>query len=194
MEELKLNKRINERCNEARKIRREGKVPGVIYGKKIGNLMFQVEKTALEKELAVSGDYGVLSFDLDGEKGTAVIKEVQKSPVSNKVIHLDLEAVDKNEKMETEVLINFIGKELLESKGEILQIQKDLVKVSCKPEDLPKSIDFDVTAGEVGKVYTFKDLKFSGEVTVVDELSTVIGSVIEKEGMIEDSDSDSSEE
>ena len=69
MNELNLNKRIKTTSHVARKERKEGKIPGVIYGKEIGNELFYVDAIALQKELSVSGEHGVLTFNLDGKKG-----------------------------------------------------------------------------------------------------------------------------
>ena len=178
MEELLLIKRVKKNGHDARAERRQGKIPGVIYGKEIGNELFDVDVTALQKELAVSGEHGVLKIDLDGQKGTAVIKELQKNNFGNKIIHLDLEEVSDKEKMTTEVDIKISGKGILESKGLILQVQKDLVKVTCTALDLPKEFDLDVSQGTAGTVYTLKDLAISNKVTVDDDLSSVIGSII----------------
>ena len=178
MEELWLSKRVKKNGHDARAERRQGKIPGVIYGKEIGNELFDVDVTALQKELAVSGEHGVLKFDLDRQTGTAVIKELQKNNFGNKIIHLDLEEVSDKEKMTTEVDIKISGKGILESKGLILQVQKDLVKVTCTALDLPKEFDLDVSQGTAGTVYTLKDLAISNKVTVDDDLSSVIGSII----------------
>ncbi|AWK51130.1 50S ribosomal protein L25 [Clostridium beijerinckii] len=180
MEELNLNKRINTIGHSARQERKQGKIPGVIYGKKIGNELFYVDSLALAKELSVSGEHGVLNFNLDGKKkGTAVIKEVQKNSLGNKVIHIDLEEIAANAKMHTEISIKIIGKGILESKGLLLQTQRDLVKVTCIAANLPKDVELDVSNATAGTVYTFNDLELGKDVSFVDDLSTVIGSISE---------------
>lgn len=180
MEELNLNKRINTVGHNAKQERRLGKIPGVIYGQEIGNELFYVDSLALSKELSVSGEHGVLTFNLDGKKkGTAVIKEVQKNSLGNKVIHIDLEEIAANAKMHTEISIKVIGKGVLEGKGLIFQTQRDLVKVICTAENLPKDVELDVSNGKAGKVYTFNDLSLGQEVSIMDDLSTVIGSISE---------------
>ena len=179
MEELDLNKRINTVGHNARQERRKGKIPGVIYGKEIGNELFYVDSLLLGKELSVSGEHGVLTFNLEGKKGTAVIKEVQKNSLGNKVTHIDLEEIAANAKMHTEISIKIIGKGILEGKGLMLQTQRDLVKVTCIAEDLPKDVELDVSNGTAGTVYTFNDLNLGKDVSFVDDLSTVIGSISE---------------
>lgn len=99
--------------------------------------------------------------------------------MGNKVTHIDLEEIAANAKMHTEISIKIIGKGTLEGKGLMLQIQRDLVKVTCTAENLPKDVELDVSNGIAGTVYTFNDLKLGENVSFVDELSTVIGSISE---------------
>ena len=194
MEELVLSKRVKGNGHSARRERRQGVIPGVIYGKEIGNALFDVDVIELEKELAVSGEHGVLQFNFDGKKGTAVIKELQKNHFGNKIIHMDLEEVSAKEKMTTEVNIKISGKGILESKGLILQVQKDLVKVTCTALDLPKEFDLDVSQGTSGTVYTLKDLVISDKVTVDDDLSSVIGSIVVDEKENDEDEESTTEE
>lgn len=193
MGELKLLSRDKKVCHGARKDRVKGLVPGVIYGKEIGNALFDVKYIDLEKELCASGEHGVVNFSLNDKRGTAVIKEVQKNHFGNKVIHIDLEEVAADYKMHTEVAIKINGKGLLESKGLIFQEQKSLVKVVCTAKDLPKEVELDVSEGTVGSVYTFKDLNLGDKVVIDEDLSGVIGSVTAEERDVEDEDSASTE-
>lgn len=193
MGELKLLSRDKKVCHGARKDRANGLVPGVIYGKEIGNALFDVKYIDLEKELCASGEHGVVNFSLNDKRGTAVIKEVQKNHFGNKVIHIDLEEVAADYKMHTEVAIKINGKGLLESKGLIFQEQKSLVKVVCTAKDLPKEVELDVSEGTVGSVYTFKDLNLGDKVVIDEDLSGVIGSVTAEERDVEDEDSASTE-
>lgn len=192
MGELKLLNREKKVCHSAKKDRRDGMVPGVIYGKEIGNALIDVNYIDLEKELCASGEHGIVNFTLNDKKGTAVIKEVQKNHFGNKVIHIDLEEVAADYKMHTEVSIKINGKGLLEGKGLIFQTQRDLVKVVCTAKDLPKEVELDVSEGKVGTVYTFNDLNLGDKVQIDEDLAGVIGSVTAEERDVEDEDSEDS--
>ena len=181
MDELVLNKRLNKTANAVKQKRREGKVPGVVYGKKLGSLMFEIGEIELVEELSRNGEHGVLRFDLDGYNGTAIIKEVQKDPVSHKVIHIDLEEVSRYGMLETEVPIKLEGKEFLSTKGIVIQTQKDSVKISCKAQDIPKSIDVNVSNAKLGSVYKLSDLEVGSEISIIDNLSTVFASVVTRQ-------------
>ena len=178
MEELILNKRIKNSSNSAKKERRHGLIPGVIYGKKLGNMMFEIGEMDLVNELCITGEHGVVNFDLDGYTGKAIIKDVQKDSLTHKVMHVDLEEIYGNEKVIAEVPIKFNGKDFLSEKGVVLQSQKDSVKVSCRPEDLPKTISLDVSKAQIGSVYKLSDLEIGSELSIMDDLSTVCASVV----------------
>lgn len=188
MEQLVLTPRQHSVNHEAKKVLREGNIPGVVYGKEIGNKTFKVSKLDLEKELTKVGEHGVLSFKIEDTEGTAVIKEVQKNPVSNKIIHIDLEEVAKDQEMETEVFIKFVGKGLVAGKGGVFQTNKDAVKVVCTAENLPKEIELDVSNGTIGTVYTCADLKLPAEVKLGEDAANIIASITTDEEMPETAD------
>lgn len=177
MNNLKLKKRNITTSNEAKKERRQGLVPGVLYGKNIGNFLFEVGELELEREFSSSGQHGFLNFNMEGHDEKALVKEVQRDPVSHKILHIDLEQVDSNEVIESEVPIQFVGEEWLNRKGEVLQKEKGVVKVYCSAEDLPKSIKIDVSKGEIGSVYRFSDLEIADEISIAEDIQTVIASI-----------------
>lgn len=186
MSNLEMNKRPIDVPNSAKKARRNGKVPGVIYGKKINNLLFEVGELELCHEIGISGEHGVLEFNLDGESHRGLIKEVQRDPVTNKIIHLDLEELNGKNKVISSVPIHYVGEEYLNKKGIVLQKEKDSVKVECSIESLPKYIDFNIGKGNVGSVYKFGDLEVASEISILDDLNSVIASVIYERKTVKD--------
>ena len=172
MSNLEMNKRSIDIPNSAKKARRNGNVPGVLYGKKINNLLFEVGELELCHEIATSGEHGVLEFNLDGESHKGLIKEVQRDPVTNKIIHLDLEELTGKNKIISSVPIHYIGEEYLNKKGIVLQKEKDSVRVECSVEALPKYIDFNIGTGNSGSVYKFGDLEVASEISILDDLNS----------------------
>ena len=193
MEQISLSKRDNNCAHSAKKERNKGMIPGVIYGKKLGNLLFEVGQLELNKELSMTGEHGVLNYDLDGHSGTAVIKEVQKDAVSHEIIHIDLEDVYESDTIKAEVPLKFVGKDFLNTKGVVIQAQRDSVKVECKPEDLPSAIELNVTNAKPGMTYKMADLEVASEISIVDDLSTVLASTMYNSKVIgvEDNDEES---
>ena len=194
MEELVLINRINNTAHAAKKVRKKGKIPGVLYGKRLENLMFEIGEMDFVREVGVSGQHGVINFDIDGYSGTALIKEIQKDPVTHKPMHIDLEEIYNGKEVVTEIPIKYHGKEFLEKKGVVLQTQKDYVKVSGKPECLPKFIDLDVSRAATGSVYTLSDLEIASEISIVDELNSVCASVVNEQFITSGDEEDNRDE
>jgi len=166
---------------QQKKQEKKGMIPGILYGKKLGNLMFEIGEMDFIREVGASGQHGVVNFDIDGYSGTALIKEIQKDPLTHKPMHVDLEEIYKGEEIVTEIPIKYQGKDFLEKKGVVIQTQKDYVKVSGKPQFIPKFINLDVTGAAIGSVYTLADLEIASEITVVDELKSVCASVVKEQ-------------
>lgn len=175
MECLVLNKRENKKSNSSR--RREGLVPGIIYGKNIENYLFEVGNLELNKEISEVGEHGILSVDVNGSKLKTLVKEVQREPINNDIIHIDLQKVDENATIQTEVPIVFHNENLVSKKGGILQKEKTSIKVECSAENLPKSIDLDLSNLEVGSVLKMTDVELGEDMIMIEDLDTVIVSV-----------------
>ncbi|MFU7514846.1 50S ribosomal protein L25 [Clostridium sp. HCS.1] len=177
MNSLNLNKRDESIPNNAKKLRREGKVPGILYGKKINEIMFEVGELELCREISKNGEHGVISFDLNGKDYQGLIKDVQRDPVTHKIIHLDLEELDENKKIISTVPIYYEGEGLLNKKGMVLQKEKDSIKVECTADNLPKYIKININGSNNGYVYRAGDLEVASELSIIDDLNTVIAAV-----------------
>ena len=85
------NLNINNREGSNNALRRKGLLPGVLYGEKIKNTLFEISEMELASELAREGSSGMCNVHYGDEEFTAIVKEVQKDPVTRKIIHIDLE-------------------------------------------------------------------------------------------------------
>ncbi|MEG2511614.1 MAG: 50S ribosomal protein L25 [Bacilli bacterium] len=177
MTNLDLKKRSNNVSNSAKKARRDGKIPGILYGKLKSNFMFEVGELELGHEISEQGEHGILNFNIDGEGHKALLKGVQRDPVSHKIIHIDLEELNGNQTIISSVPIHYLGEEMLTKRGVVLQKEKDSVKVECLADSLPKHVDININQGIVGSVYKFGDLEVASEISIVDDLSSVIASI-----------------
>ena len=186
MNSLNLEKRESTSGHKAKKGRKNGVVPGILYGKCIGNLSFEVGELELGREISSSGEHGILNFNMDGKGHKALLKEVQRDPVTHKIIHIDLAECGEDEVIQSEVPIQFIGEEWLSKKGAVLQKERDLVKVSCRANELPKSIKMDVASGCMGSVYRYADLEVGSEISIVDDMKGVIASISNEKKLTSD--------
>lgn len=177
MENLKLNKRQKSTSNEAKKIRRTGVIPGILYGRNINNMMFEISELELNKEVVKNGEHAVLNVELEGKLHRTLVKEVQRDPVHHKIVHIDLEELPKNATIQTEIPIVYSGEDLIMKKGAAVQKEKSNVKVECKSEKIPRCVNVDLSKLEIGDVYRIMDLELSEDIAFVEDANSIIASI-----------------
>lgn len=177
MENLNAIKREKKTAHEAKKERRNGRVPGILYGKNITNLLFEIGEMELTKELTRSGEHGIININIDGKNHMALIKQIQKDPVNRKLMHIDLEELSNDTVVVTDVPLHFIGEDKVVRNGGIIQKERNTVKVQCKGGNLPKSINVDISNLNFGDTYRLADIEFSNEISFVDDPKTVLVSI-----------------
>ncbi|MCB2289063.1 50S ribosomal protein L25 [Clostridium sp. CS001] len=177
MEKLEVKKREKKAHHSARRDRREGKVPGIMYGKNLKNLMFEVGELELNSQISRIGEHGVLDITINGDDHNVLIKEIQREPVNQKIIHIDFEELYENSRVITEVPIKFLGENTIGKNGDVLQKERTSIKVQCTAVKIPKSVEVDVSNLNAGDSYRVADVEFAKEISIIDSLSLVIATV-----------------
>lgn len=152
------------------KLRKEGVVPGVVYGPGMEPLSIQVAENDLQKVVAAAGKH--TPVNLTGSKRRiAMIKDVDIDPVRNAIRHISFHAVRADQPVATEVPIRLVGEgeSEAEKNGLIILQALDRVEVKALPMDLPESIDVDITKlKEAGEKVTLSDAVMPYGVEIVD--------------------------
>lgn len=177
MENLQVNQREKKTRHSSRQCRRNGLVPGVIYGKGTNNFLFEIGELELNHALSVTGEHGLLNINSQEGSLNTLIKEVQRDPVTRRVLHIDLEKVEGNEEIETAVPINYVGEEYINKLDAVLQKNIDSIKVKCSPSNIPKGVNLNVGRAKPGEQFKIADVEFGNEITVVDDLNSIVASV-----------------
>lgn len=193
MEKLVVKEREKKSGHAAKKNRREGKVPGILYGKNLNNLMVEVGELELNSEINRIGEHGVLDVMINGDSHNVLIKEIQREPVNHKIIHIDFEELYENSRVITEVPIKFIGEKAVNKNGGVLQKERSSVKLQCSAAKIPKVIQIDVSNLSAGDAYRVADIEFGEEISIIDALNLVIATVATTNKYNEDTE-DSGEE
>jgi large subunit ribosomal protein L25 len=146
----------------ARSLRRDGKVPAVIYGHGRDPLALSVEQIAVNKLLDIIGGETVLiDVAIDGAAPVkAIVREVQRNPVRRAdVIHLDLYAVVATEPIIVDVPVHIVGTaEGVRNQGGVLDHHMHRITIKCLPGDIPEHVEIDVTALGVGDAIHARDI------------------------------------
>ena len=164
---LKIAPREVGHSRSTRRLRREGQIPGILYGRDRDNLTFTVDALELRHALAATG--AVLELDLDGTRTNAVLKESQVHPVRGEITHIDLVRVDVNQPIEAPVSITIVGSDDSPGvkEGGILEQPTREVLVEALPNDIPETIELDASAAEMGDTVFLDALVAPSGVTLV---------------------------
>lgn len=164
---LKINAREVGHSRSTRRLRREGSVPGVLYGRDRDNLAFSVDALELRHALAATG--AVLELDLDGQTTNAVLKESQVHPVRGEITHIDLVRVDINKPIQAQVAIELTGTDDAPGivEGGVLEQPTREVTVEALPNEIPEAIEFDASGAAMGDTVFLDALTAPAGVTLI---------------------------
>jgi large subunit ribosomal protein L25 len=146
--------------NDARRVRRSGKIPGVVYGAGKSVQPVSLDPRQVSRILhSATGHNTIFDLALDGERAKAMIVEWQYEPIKGALLHIDLKRIAMDEKLTVNVPILLKGEAAgVKQQGGILEQVLREVEIECLPSDIPKSIEADVTELVFGKVLRVADL------------------------------------
>jgi large subunit ribosomal protein L25 len=175
---LDLTSRAAEGSRSARRLRRTGQVPGVIYGGGDEPQLFAVDGRILRNTLAHAG--AILEVSLDGGAANPVlVKDVQRHPVRGEAVHVDLLRVDMKVAIQTTVTLELQGADHAPGvvEGGVLSQGVVELNIEALPGDIPDSIPFDVSGLQINDTATLAQLNAPAGVTLLDDPETVLATV-----------------
>ena len=175
---LPLSARDPEGSRSARRLRREGLVPGVIYGGGDEPQHFAVDARTLRNTLAHAGQVIEVSID-GGANANVLIKDVQRHPVRGEAVHVDLLRVRMDVAIHATVPLDFVGSEDSPgvTEGGIFNQEMREANIEALPGDIPESIQYDVSGLEMNATITLEVLTAPPGVTLLDDPETVIATI-----------------
>lgn len=143
---LKLDKR-EVTGKKVTELRREGLVPGTMYGASIEPINTQSDLVATAKVAEAAGKHTPVSLTIDGKKQLAIIKSIDRDPVKRQVRHISFHAVKQNDVITTGVPIHLVGlgESEAEKAGLVVLQALDQVEIKAKPADLPEALELSIT-------------------------------------------------
>jgi large subunit ribosomal protein L25 len=161
----------------ARRLRRTGQVPGIVYGGDGEPITFSVDARLLRQTLAHAG--AVIDLSVDGNTTPVVLKEIVRHPVTGETVHIDLLRVRLDEAIQTTVVVELTGADEapgVKEGGVLEQVTRE-VTIEALPNDIPDSIDHDVSGAEMNDTITLEALSMPRGVTLVDDPETTLATV-----------------
>ena len=168
--------------NPARSLRREGRIPAVLYGPKTKPILLSVDSKEFEQVVKKS-TIGSVLLNLMIQNGNtesrpAMVKELQTHPVTQRFLHVDFYEVDMQRKIKVMVPVVVRGKAKGVEEGGLLQIAHREIEVLCLPTEIPESFEVDVSDLDIGDAIHLEDIQAVGNIEIVAEANVTVVSVL----------------
>jgi large subunit ribosomal protein L25 len=169
--EVNAQKRTKQGTGASRRLRREGKTPGIVYGGNQPAVVIELDHNALYHQLRQEAFHAsVLTLNLEGAKEQVLLRSVNMHPFRVEVQHIDFQRVQADVKIQMKVPLHFINAEMSPgvkvSGGLVSHVMSDLL-IRCLPADLPEFIEVDLKDMEIGNTVHVKDLQLPKGVEAV---------------------------
>ncbi len=179
MDTIQLSAQVREKMGKKNKsLRREGFIPGVLYGRKIASQPIKVNRKDFEKVFKEARESTLIDLSVgDQEKVKVLIHETQRDPITERYIHIDFYQVRKGEKIIAKVALDFVGESpAVRNQDGVLIKDYEELEIKCFPKDLIHDIKIDLSKLEnLEDVIRIKDIDIPREIEIVaDEENAVV--------------------
>lgn len=162
----------------ARRLRRDFRIPVVVYGLNLEPMHVHVDILEFHAILRNEGTNAVIELDLEGDKHLVMVKAVDQNVLTLDVDHADLLNVKRGEKVEVDVPVIFTGQP---APGALVTQEADVITILADVLNIPEEITVDIEGKEIGDQVLAGDLQMPGNATLVSEEDTLIINVVEPE-------------
>lgn len=197
MADIKLNasKREGLGKNKVDKIREEKLVPAIIYKRGEDNIPVQIEAGEFDKVFKEAGSSTLIDVLVDGEKHVAIIKDVQRHPFKNIVLHADFQTIRMDETIRISVPIILEGRDEIRLQPSVLNQILSELEIECLPGDIPEEVSISVVDMDFETPIYVKDLEIFGDdkITIHHEEEDLVATLSEPQEVEEEEETDEEE-
>ena len=167
--------------NEARRTRKQGLIPAVVYGAFKDPIAIAVSPKAITQIVRSSGGYNtIFNLDIEGLENTPVmVVDHQNDPIRGTLLHADLKRIDLTRRIRVAVPIATSGEPKgVKTQGGLLEVISRAVEIECLPDEIPENFVVDVTELFIGQSKRFSDLQLTDSMRLLSSPETVIAHVV----------------
>lgn len=174
-----INAIINRETTKGstKRLRREGKVVGNIYGIDVSPTRIILDEKEVKKLISNGGNHNTIEINVEGKKYNAIVKEIQKCHASNSILHIDLECFNGDKIINAEIPVHYVNEFIASKNGAVIQKEKSSIKVRCKASKIPDHIDLVIKEQMLGHAIRVSDMEIGDEITILDSLESVVASI-----------------
>jgi len=180
---LKVATRAQTGRSASRRLRKVNRIPAILYGKHSDPEKLSIEVPEFTKLLKmVAGRSLLIELNREdkAEKALSFLQEIQRDPITDRYLHVDLHEVKPDEKFEIRVPVRVVGESFgVKNQSGVLEIATHVLRIRCLPADLPEAIEIDVTALNVGQTFKVGELKAVPGVTFLDDKGQPVVACVE---------------
>ena len=158
----------------ARRLRREGKIPGVLYEKGIDNIHFAVDRIEMTAVVRNDGTNAIVELELDGEKLLAMVKHIDQNVITLDIDHIDLLGIKRGEKVTVEVPVVMEGEA---APGAVVLQETDYVEIEIDALSIPDELTVSIEGKEIGDALHASDVKLPEGAELISDAETLIVNV-----------------
>jgi large subunit ribosomal protein L25 len=196
---LEVKEREARGTRESRRLRKQGLIPGVLYGRGNSPHAISVPERELRRVLTgTSGLHAILDVVLEGQKSThpSILKDYQQDVLRGRVIHIDLQEVRLDQPIQASVVVELVGAEEapgLKEGGVLSQVSRE-INVEALPMEVPERIELDVSGMEMNATLRLADLPAREGVTYLDDLEETVLATVTMPTRVEEPEPEEAEE
>ena len=173
-------------------LRKEGKVPGILYSKGSEPINLTISELSL-KPVVYTSEVHLVNLQIDDNEGVrSILKDVQFDPLTDKIIHVDFQAITVGKAIQLQIPIALLGSAIgVKAGGKLLQSLHKF-DIECLPKDIPEHLEVDISNLQVGESITVKELSYdnikvlNSEDTVVVSVTTIKDTETEEEEILKE--------
>ncbi len=194
---LNANLRTTRGNGPARALRRENKMPAILYGPDMEPISVTIDKSDLEK--AIKGSEGrqlLINLAIEGDEKSpyaAMLKELQTHPISRDFLHADFYHISMDRKIRVNVPITVTGKSVGVEMGGMLQIIRRELEVLCYPNEIPDTIELDITSLDMGESLHIEEIEAQGDIEFPHDVDFTVLTILSPKGKDADEEADEAE-
>ena len=174
---LTAHSRQKKGSSEARKIRRSGRIPGVLYGRSGSAISIDMDALEFAKGIKNISESTIVKVDVDGKAYDAFVKDTQRNILDGQILHVDFYEVESGVLLRARVSIHLNGTPLGVREGGILEFPLHEIEVECMPKDLPERIDLDISGLGVNQSIHVRDIPLAETIRVISVADQVVALV-----------------
>ncbi|MBE7362920.1 50S ribosomal protein L25/general stress protein Ctc [Staphylococcus haemolyticus] len=164
--------------SDLKKLRNTGKVPAVVYGYGTKNTSVKVDEVEFIKVIREVGRNGVIDLGVGSKSIKVMVSDYQFDPLKNQITHIDFLAINMTEERTVDVPVHLVGEAAGAKEGGVVEQPLFDLQVTATPENIPESIEVDITELEVNYSYSVSDIKVSGDFTIENDPEESVVTVV----------------